>query len=225
MGENNSMTPQMTSTPSMPEDTPPRRIKLPLTPDGVRDLKLGEHILLDGEIVATAGLPTHMRMLEFIDRGEALPIDLNGGAFFHLGSYNRESETGFEVLYVNPTTSTRFNALMPTLIRSLDLRMVGGKGGLDRGCAEAMRENGCVYLSFLGGGAPLHSAAIEDVVDVAWHDLVSHYRLVKFRVSGLGPLVVAIDAHGNSLYDQLQRQAEDRLPALMAELAAARNAT
>ena len=112
---------------------------------------------------------------------------------------------------MNPTTSTRFNPLMPRIIRHFGLRAVGGKGGLDRPCADAMKEVGCVYLSFLGGGSPLLSDAIKEVVAVAWDDLVAHYRLVKLRVEDLGPLVVAIDSKGNSLFDQLQESARDRL--------------
>ena len=78
-----------------------------------------------------------------------------------------------------------------------------------------MQEVGCVYLSFLGGGAPLHSAAIEAVREVAYSDLVAHYRLVRLAVRGLGPLTVGIDAHGNSLFDTLQEQAQDRMPAIL----------
>jgi fumarate hydratase subunit beta len=60
---------------------------------------------------------------------------------------------------------------------------------------------------------------------VAWTDLVAHYRLVKLRVEGLGPLVVAIDSHGNSLYDQLQSNAHARLGSILQDLAADRNAS
>ena len=72
---------------------------------------------------------------------------------------------------MNPTTSTRFNGFMPGFIRRLGLRAVGGKGGLDRACADAMREAGCVYLSFLGGGCPLLSDAIKAVRLGALDDL------------------------------------------------------
>ena len=173
----------------------------------------------------TAGLPTHARIAEYLDTGRALPVDLAGGALFHLGSYNQDTADGFDVLYMNPTTSTRFNGYMPGFIRRLGLRAVGGKGGLDRACADAMRECGCVYLSFIGGGCPLLSAAIRSVVSVHWTDLIAHFRLVTLRVEGLGPLTVGIDAHGNSLYDSLRDDAASRLPAIMAALRAEREGT
>ena len=201
-----------------------RNLRLPLDEESVRRLRVGDFVTLTGDIVLTAGLPTHERILQHIEAGQALPIDIAGGTLFHLGSYSREADGKFEVLYMNPTTSTRFNPFMPRFIRQFGLRAVGGKGGLDRACAEAMREVGCVYLSFHGGGAALHSAAIKAVVDVAWNDLVAHYRLVKLRVEDLGPLAVAIDAHGNSAYDQLGQAAQARLPQILRELDAERAA-
>jgi fumarate hydratase subunit beta len=205
------------------KDEPIRRLRMPLSREDALSLRAGDMVLLDGEITLTAGLPTHHRIVEVAEGRREAPRDLRGGSLFHLGSYSRETEGGgFEVLYMNPTTSTRFNPLMPGLIRHFGLRAVGGKGGLNAACAEALREVGGVYLSFVGGGAPLLSDAIRSVVSVDWNDLVSHYRLVTLRVEGLGPVTVGIDAHGNSLYGNLDQAARERLPAIMAELARAR---
>lgn len=201
-----------------------RRLTLPLSEADSRALAAGDVVHLDGEIVITAGLPTHDRMLRYLDEGKPLPLDLGGAALFHLGSYSRDANGTFDVLYMNPTTSTRFNPHMPRLIRAFGLRAVGGKGGLNRACADAMREIGCVYLSFLGGGCTLLTAAIKQVVSVHWDDLIPHYRLVRLRVENLGPLTVGIDAHGCSLYDSLQDKARRNLPDIMAELNASRKA-
>ena len=198
------------------------RLTLPLSEAATRSLRAGDHVILDGEMTITAGLPTHQRIQQHLDDNLPLPVDLTGGALFHLGSFSRDTATGFEVLYMNPTTSTRFNAYMPGFIRRLGLRAVGGKGGLDAACARAMAESGCVYLSFLGGGCPLLSDAIKSVVSVHWTDLIPHFRLVTLRVEALGPLTVAIDANGNSLYDSLHATAAARMPAIMAALRADR---
>ncbi len=200
-----------------------RRMRMPMSPAEARSLHAGEMILLDGEIVITAGLPTHQRLLACAEEGRDPPMRIAGGSLLHLGSYSRDTaEGGLEVLYMNPTTSTRFNPMMPRLIRHYGLTAVGGKGGLDASCAQAMAEVGCVYLSFLGGGAPLHSSAIREVREVACHDLVAHYRLVRLAVEGLGPVTVGIDAHGNSLFDTLQARARERMPEILARLAADR---
>ncbi len=194
-------------------------LSLPASEADIRALHAGDMVWLDGEIVITAGLPTHARIMEYLDAGKPLPTSFAGGSLLHLGSYSQEADGRFEVLYMNPTTSTRFNPFMPTLIRRLGVRVLGGKGGLDNLSAAAMQECGCVYLSFLGGGAAVHTAAIQSVVSVDWSDLIFQYRLVRLRVKHLGPLTVAIDAHGVSLYEQLRCNAQARLPGILEELA------
>ena len=199
------------------------RMRFPLSAADARGLRAGDQVVIDGEVVMSAGLPTIQRLVRCLDGAEPLPMALHGGSLFHLGSYSRETKDGgFEMLYLNPTTSTRFNAHMPRLIRELGLHAVGGKGGLDQSCVEAMQETGCVYLSFLGGGATLHSQAIRRVVEVGWTDMLVHYRLVRLAVEGLGPVTVGIDAHGRSLYAEEQAAARERLPEILRELDAAR---
>ncbi len=197
-------------------------LTLPVTADAMRELAIGDLVTVSGEIVMTGGLPTHTRIIEAMEGARDLPFALDGSAFFHLPSYSIDTENGLEILYMNPTTSTRFNALMPRIIRHFGLRMVCGKGGLDAESARAMQEVGCVYMSILGGGATLHSDAIREVVDVGWNDLTTHYRLIKLRVEDLGPLTVAIDAHGNNGFLQLEERARARLPELMETLRAER---
>lgn len=192
---------------------------MPIDAAQARTLRVGDTVTIDGDIVVSAGLPTYQRIADHVREGRPLPIDLAEGALFHLGSYSQEAaEGGLEILYINPTTSTRFNPLMPGIIRGLGLHAVGGKGGLDAACAQAMKEAGCVYLSFPGGGSALLSEALREVRQVAWPELIPHYRLVKLRVEGLGPATVGIDAHGNSLYDDLQTSSRERLPEILAAL-------
>ncbi|MBK5958486.1 fumarate hydratase [Rhodoplanes elegans] len=199
-----------------------KSLALPVTEADVRSLEAGDLVTLNGDITITAGLPTHHRIVEYMKAGRALPIDITEDTLFHLGSYSEETDGRFDVLYMNPTTSTRFDGLMPDLIRHYRLRMVGGKGGLGMTSTAAMQEVGCVYLSFLGGGCPLLTEAIRSVVAVAWDDLISHYRLVRLRVADLGPLVVGIDSHGNSIFEQCSRTAEERLPEIVKTLDAER---
>ncbi|MBH1965266.1 MAG: fumarate hydratase C-terminal domain-containing protein [Comamonadaceae bacterium] len=198
------------------------RMQFPLSREDALRLRAGDQVILDGEIVITAGLPTHQRLIAALGGAEPLPMDLADQSLFHLGSYSKEVGGKFEIEYMNPTTSTRFNPYMPTLIRELRLHAVGGKGGLDSACAQALREVGGVYLSFLGGGCALLSAAVKEVIQVGWPDMLIHYRLVRLRVEGLGPVTVGIDAHGNSCYDTAREQARDKFEDIMNELAVAR---
>jgi fumarate hydratase subunit beta len=197
-------------------------LTLPAHEDTVRSLRAGDLVHLTGEIVISAGLPTYRRILAELRDGIAPPLDLSGHALFHVGSQGDETDGHYRLQYMNPTTSTRFDAEMPELIRGLGIRFTGGKGGLGEESVAAMRETGCVYLSFLGGGCTLPSDSIRYVTGVYWTEMVSHYRLVRVNVENLGPLTVGIDTHGNSLYRNLRHQAQERLPAILEHLSASR---
>ncbi len=194
-----------------------KHLTLPLSRADVEGLELGELIVLSGHVTMSIGLPTHRRMVDLLEAGKPLPVDLRDGAFMHLSCYNRELPDGsHEALYLNPTTSTRYNAYMPRLVEGAGLRLVGGKGGLDEASVQALQRQGCAYLSFLGGGCTLLSQAIRRVVSVDWPEEIAQFRLLTLEVEELGPATVAIDAHGNSLYTQLREQAAARVKAMRA---------
>lgn len=205
------------------------RMNFPLSASDARKLKAGDQLIIDGEIIVTAGLPTHQRLIGCLDGKEPMPMDLQDKSIIHLGSYSQQTTSSaangspnLDLLYINPTTSTRFNPLMPRLISELQLHAVGGKGGLDEACVQVMQKVGCVYLSFLGGGATLHTRGVKEVLEVGWSDMLMHYRLVRLRVEGLGPVTVAIDSHGQSTYRQAQDRAQQKLPTILAEMKASR---
>lgn len=198
------------------------RLNFPLSEADARRVRAGDLVTLDGEIVITAGMPTHERLLRCLDGQEALPMQLQEASVMHLGSYSRDVGGRFEVLYMNPTTSTRFNPFMPRLLRGFRWHALGGKGGLDQASAAALQEVGGIYLSFLGGGCTLLSRAIQEVVEVGWSDMLTHYRLVRMKVQGLGPATVGIDAQGRSLYDEEKSAAQARRASIVAQMDAAR---
>jgi len=201
-----------------------RVLDLPLSPEDAHSLRLGEMVYLRGEAIVTAGFPTHQRLAACIDHDQAPPVDFSGKAFLHLGIMSEVRDSALEALYVNPTTSTRFNAFMPSIISRLGLTVVAGKGGLDDESVAAMRETGCVYLSMVGGGAPLLTEGIAQVVETGWNDLIAQFRLTRIRLDMFGPLTVAIDADGNSLYADLAKAARAKLPEIMELLASRRKA-
>jgi fumarate hydratase subunit beta len=154
--------------------------------------------------------------------GVPLPFPMEGSAFFHMGSSCRQEGERWVTNYVNPTTSTRFDAYMPDIIRRLGLTSAGGKGGMGQTCVEAMRETGCVYFSMPGGASPLLSEGAVERLETGWDDLIEQFRLSRFRLGGFGPVTVAIDAHGNSMYDRLRQGAASRMPQILEELERAR---
>lgn len=85
-------------------------------------------------------------------------------------------------------------------------------------CVEAMRAVGCVYFAIPGGASPLLSEGVVERMETGWDDLIEQFRLSRFRLRDFGPVVVAIDAHGHSLYQTLQDRAAERLPSILRDL-------
>jgi L(+)-tartrate dehydratase beta subunit len=102
---------------------------------------------------------------------------------------------------------------VPGLLEQYGVRAIIGKGGLFQDSIDAMARVGGAYLAIVGGAAALETLQIEAIEDVWWEDLMPEC-LWRFRVKAFGPLIVAIDAHGNSLYRRVQDRAAERIKAL-----------
>lgn len=202
-------------TSKRPDMSQLHHLRLPVDEGQVRDLQVGDMVTLTGAVTVSIGLPTHQRMATAARSGTPLPIDLKNGAFMHLSTYVREKDGQSVPLYLNPSTSTRYNPWMPDLIRGLGLRLVGGKGGLNQASVDALKECGCAYLSFLGGGSPLLSRGLRGVRSSHWNEYISQFRLLTLDVESLGPATVAIDAHGGSAYENLRERAQSRMPEIL----------
>lgn len=149
--------------------------------------------------------------------GSGFPVNFGTQIQFD-GDIRRDASGVTRPVYVNPTTSTRFNAFLPRIIRHFGLTAVAGKGGLDCEGVAAPRKAECVCLSMVGGAAALLSEGVAADEETGWDDLIEQFRLSRLRLDGFGPLTVAIDAHGNSLYHDLATQARARMPALLEQL-------
>jgi L(+)-tartrate dehydratase beta subunit len=99
---------------------------------------------------------------------------------------------------------------VPGLLERYQVRAIVGKGGLLQASVEALQKFGGVYLAIVGGAAALETTQIEAIEGVWWEDLMPEC-LWKFRVKNFGPLVVAIDAHGHSLYRNVEERAAEKI--------------
>lgn len=179
-------------------------LRAPLDESTVRSLRLGEEVTVSGTVFIGRD-EVHLRALEMHERGEALPADLRGGVLYHCGPIAQRTPDGWRIVAAGPTTSARMNSLEPRFIRDLGVRAIIGKGGMSRPTVEAMREHGCVYLAFPGGAAVLAARGIKRVRRVDWLDLGMPEALWTVEAERFGPLTVAIDAYGNSLYEEVER--------------------
>ncbi len=108
-----------------------------------------------------------------------------------------------------PTTSTRMDIFEDEFIKDFKVRVVIGKGGMGKKTTDAMAKYGAVYGAFTGGAAVLAARAIKNVKSVEWYDLGMPEAMWVFEVEEFGPLVVAIDSHGNNLFTDVQKSVEE----------------
>jgi L(+)-tartrate dehydratase beta subunit len=182
----------------------------PLSERDVRGLQLEDTVRIDGTIFGIRDA-TQIRIF---DEGVAPPVDLTGSVCLHTAPGVRKRPDGkFEKLSIGTTTSTRMDRFVPGLLHTYGVRALVGKGGLLQGSVDAMKNYGAVYLAIVGGTAALETNQIEEIVDVWWEDLMPEC-LWKFRVKNFGPLIVAIDSHGNSLYRRIREEAAKRIESL-----------
>jgi fumarate hydratase subunit beta len=177
----------------------PKRLKTPLAEKDVRDLKLGETIYLDG-VVLTGRDEVHIHALEYLEEGKKVPVDFKGAALFHCGPIMRKVGEKWEVVAAGPTTSSRMNSLEPQFIEKFRPGAIIGKGGMSQPTIDAMKKYGCVYLAITGGAAVLAAKGIKSVSGVEWYELGMPEAIWIMNAENFGPLTVAIDANGNSLY-------------------------
>ena len=191
---------------------------VPFSSSDLERLEIGDLVYLSGKIVVTVGLPTHQRMRDYLACGKALPMKFRNGMLCQVGCYVEEKNGVMVSRYINPSTSTRFEPYLPEIIEGTGIKAIGGKGGVGPKTIKAMKENGCIYLSFIGGASALTSDAVKKVLDIKWNDFIMQFRLIKLQIEQLGPLNVGVDIKGNCLYTDLQAQAEENFEDLMKEL-------
>ena len=187
-------------------------LRAPLDEATVRGLRLGQEVRVSGTVHIGRD-EVHIRALEMHRRGEKVPFDLRDGVLFHCGPI-AQKDGGWRIIAAGPTTSARMNSLEPDFIRAFGVRAIIGKGGMSQPTLEAMRERGCAYLAMTGGAAVLAAQGIRRVERVEWLDLGMPEALWVVEAEELGPMIVAMDAHGNSLYDTVDRRAEAALASL-----------
>ncbi len=184
------------------------KLKTPISEEDVRKLKVNDTIYITG-IIFTARDEAHHRALEFHEKRKELPIDLQGLAVFHCGPIVRKKGDEWIMVAAGPTTSTRMDLFEDEFIKNFRVRMVIGKGGMGKRTTDAMKKYGAVYGALTGGAAVLAAKAIKNVRSVEWFDLGMPEAMWILEVEEFGPLTVAIDAHGNNLFEDVQKRVEE----------------
>ena len=161
--------------------------------------------------------------IHMFDRGRSTRLDLRGHAVIHTAPNVRKVArsaafpAGYQPVCIGTTTSDRMERFTRPLMAQYGVRLVVGKGGLRAASAQAFKDLGGAYLAIIGGTAALETTWVEQIEDVDLDDL-NPESLWQFRVRDFGPLLVAMDSHGDSLYDAVRDAAQARRAAVLASL-------
>jgi fumarate hydratase subunit beta len=172
----------------------PKRITAPLTDETVLSLKAGDNVLISG-VIYTARDAAHKKLVELMEKGEPLPIDLNGQFIYYVGP--TPAKPGQAIGSAGPTTSGRMDAYTPMMLER-GMKACIGKGLRNQAVKDALQKYKGLYLAAVGGAGALLSKRIKQSEVVAYPELgpeaIRRLEVVDF------PATVINDAYGNDLY-------------------------
>ena len=171
-----------------------KRLNVPIIDENLNELKAGDVVYLTGNIF-TARDQAHKRIVE-----QGAPLNVEGGVIFHAGPIIAKNDENYEMVAIGPTTSMRMNPYQSDVL-DMGVKIVIGKGGMDDNVREALIKNNAIYVVATGGCAALYVDAVENIENVDWLDLGMPEAIWNLKVKDFGPLIVAMDSKGNSLYD------------------------
>ncbi|AEB09524.1 Fe-S-containing hydro-lyase [Desulfobacca acetoxidans] len=172
-----------------------RRLTTPLSDQDVEALEIGDNVLVNG-VIYTARDAAHKRLIDLLEAGQPLPVDLRGQVMFYVGP--SPARPGRVIGAAGPTTSYRMDPYAPQLLR-LGLKAMIGKGRRSQEVIDAMVACKAVYLGAIGGAGALISQSIKAAEIVAYEDLGPE-AIRRLVVEDL-PTIVINDCQGNDFYD------------------------
>lgn len=182
-----------------------KRITTPFTEEKLKGLKAGDTVLITGTIY-TARDAAHKRLVDLLDKGEKLPMDVKDAIIYYVGPTPAKPGKAFGS--AGPTTSYRMDAYTPRLLDE-GLKGMIGKGLRSKEVVASMVKNKAVYFAAIGGAAALIGRAVKKAELIAYEDLGSE-AIRKLTVEDL-PVTVAIDSQGNDIYKIGQKQYLDSI--------------
>jgi tartrate/fumarate subfamily iron-sulfur-dependent hydro-lyase beta chain len=171
---------------------------LPVSTEIIRKLTVEDILFVSGTIF-TARDEAHQMMLE--KKKDNIGFDPSEMALFHCGPLMKKETGKWHVVSAGPTTSSRMEIFEDKFIEKYGINIIIGKGGMGERTKKALQKFGGVYTAYTGGAGALAADKVEVVPAVYWLDKLGMPEAVWiFKVKEFGPLVVAIDSHGNSIY-------------------------
>jgi L(+)-tartrate dehydratase beta subunit len=193
--------------------------QMPVSEAQVRALRVNDTVTLQRTLYGIRDAT----QIHMFDRGRQTRFDLHGHAVIHTApnvkkvTPSEQFPAGYEAVCVGTTTSDRMERFTQPLMQQHGVRLIVGKGGLREASQQAFAALGGAYLAIIGGTAALETTWVEQIEDVDMDDL-NPESLWKFRIKDFGPLLVAMDSVGGSLYSVVQKEAQSRRAQVLAGL-------
>ena len=187
------------------------QLEMPIAESAVRALLVGDTVTLNRTLFGIRDAT----QIHMFDRGRRTRFDLRGHAVIHTAPnvkkvpVSNEFPAGYQSICIGTTTSARMERFTRPLMAQYGVRLIIGKGGLGDASKHAFSELGGAYLAIIGGTAALETTWITAIEDVDLDDL-NPESLWRFAIREFGPLLVAMDAQGGSLYDGVAATAAER---------------
>ena len=191
----------------------------PVSEADIRKLKINDTVTLQLTLFGIRDAT----QIHLFDRGRKTKFDLRGHAVIHTAPNVRkvpvsaEFPAGYQPICIGTTTSDRMERFTEPLMSEYGVRMIVGKGGLRESSAAAFTKHGGVYLAIIGGTAALETTWIDQIEDVDLDDL-NPESLWKFKINQFGPLLVAMDSHGGSIYQDVKAEVATNKAAVLKRL-------
>ena len=180
-------------------------LEAPVTEEQVRALKVGDVVVINGDM-HTGRDAIHKYLMD-----NDAPVDLNGQIIYHCGPVMlKDKNEIWKVMAAGPTTSIREEPYQGDIMKKFGIRAVIGKGGMGAKTLKALQEHGGVYLNAIGGAAQYYADCIEGVEGVDLMKFGIPEAMWHLRVKGF-TAVVTMDAHGNSLHEDVEKSSLEKL--------------
>ncbi|WP_078429203.1 fumarate hydratase [Alkalihalobacterium alkalinitrilicum] len=180
-------------------------LQAPITEEQIRELKVGDVVILNG-MMHTGRDAIHHHLMD-----HDAPIDLNGEVIYHCGPVMLKDEQGeWHVKAAGPTTSIREEPYQGDIMKKFGIRAVIGKGGMGPKTLKALEEHGGVYLNAIGGAAQYYAECIKKVKGVDLMEFGIPEAMWHLEVEGFAA-IVTMDSHGNSLHADVDKSSLEKL--------------
>ncbi len=165
--------------------------------------------------IYTARDKAHLKLRELHQKGEPLPEEFRGQVIFHAGPVVKKTDGQFSILAIGPTTSIRMESYSD-LVGRFGVKAIVGKGGMGDESLKAFQKHKMVYLLAAPGCGVLHAQAVKEIKRVHWLEEMGMPEAIwVLAVCNWGPLMVAMDNQGNSIFHKIHDEGLKKLDALV----------